>query len=223
MIKFYLPDEVDNDIPDPRPRPLARHGPGLVFEFPVAEVDSLPGLSQAVIQYELVIQFAPAELLLVVVAGGRGDVPEPGLPATGHVVSPDQCHAGDLRVVLVSALRCGTHMSALAGESRGPDQDLVINGDLVINVDVVLGLVDLGGQDHVDTRHRLGHGAPDIHVRGQVAIPRAISANLNLDRHFLNRILIPSVSNLGAVFEVRGDLPLGVLGDGVSVRSGDLA
>ena len=52
-----------------------------MFKLPVAEVDSLPGLGQAVIQYELVIHLAPAELLLVVVAGGRGDVPEPGLPS----------------------------------------------------------------------------------------------------------------------------------------------
>ena len=94
-----------------------------MFYLPVAEVDSLPGLGQAVIQYELVIHLAPAELLLVVVAGGRGDVPEPGLPAPGHVVSPDQCHAGDLRVVLVSALGCWADGVLLLRIPRGADQD----------------------------------------------------------------------------------------------------
>ena len=40
-------------LPDPSPRPLA--------------LDSLPGLGQAVLQYELVIHLAAADLLLVVV------------------------------------------------------------------------------------------------------------------------------------------------------------
>ena len=43
-----LPDKIDNDVPNPGPRPLSRHGPGLVFEPPVTEVDSLPGISQGV-------------------------------------------------------------------------------------------------------------------------------------------------------------------------------
>ena len=144
------PDKVDDDIPDPRSRPLSTNGPGFVFKLPVAEVDSLPGLAQGVIQYELVIHLAPSELLLVVVAGGCGDVPEPGLPAPGHVVSPDQCHAGDLRVVLVPALWCGAVLILISWISRGPDQKLVIDDDLVVNVDVVLGLVSLRGEDHVD-------------------------------------------------------------------------
>ena len=127
------------------------------------------------VQYELVIHLAPAELLLVVVAGGRRDVPEPGLPAPGHVVSPDHGHAGDLRVVLVSALRCGAHMGALARISRGSDQDLVIDGNLVVNVDVVLRPVDLRGEDHVDPGHGERHGAPHEDVRRQVAVPCSIS------------------------------------------------
>ena len=147
-----------------------------MFELPVAEVDSLPGIGQGVVQYELVIHHAPPELLLVMVAGGGGDVPQPGLPAPGHVVSPDHGHAGDLGVVLVSALGCGADMRALAGVSGGPDEDLVVDGDLVVNVDVVLVLVHLGVQDHVDPCHRFGHGAPDIGVGRQITVPRAISA-----------------------------------------------
>ena len=100
----------------------------------------------------------------------------PGLPAAGHVVSADHGHAGDLRVVLVSALGGGAHVGALARVSRGPDEDLVIDRDLVVDVDVVLRLVVLGGEDHVDPRHRLGHRAPDIGVRRQVTVPRAVPA-----------------------------------------------
>ena len=149
-----MPNEVDDDVSNPGPSPLPSHRPGLVFQPPVAEVDSLPGLGQGVVQDELVVHLPSAELLLVVVAGGRGDVPEPGLPAPGHVVSPDQSHARDLGVVLVSALGCGANMGSLGGISRGPDEDLVIYCDLVVDVDVILGLVKLGAEDHVEPRHR---------------------------------------------------------------------
>ena len=156
--------------------PLSLH----VFEPPVAEADSLPSwLGQAVVQYELVIHLAPAELLLVVVAGGRRDVPEPGLPAPGHVVSPDHGHAGYLRVVLVSTLGCRADVFLLLRVSRGPDQSLVINCDLVVHVDVVLGLVDFGCHDNVEPGHGEGHSVPDKHVGRQVAVSSPIPDNTN--------------------------------------------
>ena len=46
-----------------------------------------------------------------------------------------------------------------------PDQSLVINGDIVLCVDVVLQMVDLGEEEHVDGSHRQGNGALGVGVR----------------------------------------------------------
>ena len=89
------------------------------------------------------------------------------------VVSAHQDHTGDLRVVLVDALRGRAEDVISLGLPRRPDQDLVIDGDLVIRVEVLLGVVALGREEEVNPGQGAGHGAPLVAVRGKGAVTSA--------------------------------------------------
>ena len=80
------------------------------------------------------------------------------------VVSAHQDHTGDLRVVLVDALRGRAEDVISLGLPRRPDQDLVIDGDLVIRVEVLLEVVDLGREEEVNPGQGSRHGTPLVAV-----------------------------------------------------------
>ena len=64
--------------------------------------------------------------------------------------------------------------------SRGPEQLLVVDGDLAVDVEVVLGLVQLGAEDHVESRHGERHGVPGELEWRHAAVPGPVPTEQTL-------------------------------------------